>query len=439
MPLECEILHGNLERKTKYTRKWTRRFCKFDATSRYLSYANAEHESGPPKRTMLVNKMTRLSELVETDAFQLTTLLFDGPLVPNLSAATAAGDVVPHADDAQKSVQWAFRIPDRATFEVWYQWIRRSLAAAGFMSPLNGGLPASDPRHQLPYATVPLEHLFHFSRLEDAVMYSFLEVRCFDACAAAILGDDHNTMCGGVAIVGENAVHIFRSNATTICSFPITFVKTIRCSHGHQQQVDASRFCVLQLHAPEPDIVFECRSGLDGFVNALTVRHRMLSHGQHVLTCSNLPMDEKKATLTDLVACGKFRTKVERGFSWKRGGAALTSKAHLKKLLAKQMVRNSVEVTDALDDDGIAMQPTAIHLLTFAAAKDSSKGKVGGPASPLDNSTSMDVCSNGNGISLTSSQEPHENHRKGFDSSSSSSSAPISSSRSVVDIDDDDL
>lgn len=302
------VLKGTLERKTKYTKKWTSRYCTFDSATRHLTYA--ESEQGTPKGTMIVSKVTRIGEIRENIAAgEITVLLFDGHLAgSNAGKGDAAGAAAALVE------QWSFRVPTDL-FETWYEAVRRSLATAGLMDPYNYGLPAIDPRQNLPFAKVPLEFLFKFSLLEKAIIYTFTQVRFAEFASASL-----HTINDGIAIVGDRTLYIFRRNADVVRCSPITNVKEIRHTKGNT-------VCVLVMTAPEADFIFECGSGLDEFKHALSVQYRALSQGKHL---PSAPL-EGGTKLEDIVAAGKFRMTADEGY--KLQVASPTSKSRLKTAL----------------------------------------------------------------------------------------------------------
>ncbi|RNF15132.1 uncharacterized protein Tco025E_05602 [Trypanosoma conorhini] len=218
------------ERQTAFfTKAFKKRYVTFDPESRRLSYA--EDECKPPKGALIVTKVARCCQVMEVKASDLFTLMIDGK----------------HEDG--KEDQWTLRMPTREVFEEWHQAIRSVCAAAGLMEPLNFGLPFIDPRTSLPFAQVPLEHLFRFAVLEKAVIHFFATV----TLVTATTGKESHPARHHL-VVGDKAIYIFTHNATILYCSLISHIRRI-------YQGPEATFFAVHVKSPEPDIVVKDFSG----------------------------------------------------------------------------------------------------------------------------------------------------------------------------------
>src|SRR3989338_6820000 len=130
---------GWLDRGTKYTRSWSKRFVTLDRHARCLKYA--ENDKKDPKGTILMKKIVRTAEKNET--LKLGN--------PDLFSFAVEG-----VDPDGKDMMWLLRCTDKSSFDDWYSEIRTSIAGHGLMEPVHYGLPSKDPRCDLPLITVPV-------------------------------------------------------------------------------------------------------------------------------------------------------------------------------------------------------------------------------------------------------------------------------------------
>ncbi|EKG03331.1 hypothetical protein TCSYLVIO_005630 [Trypanosoma cruzi] len=212
------------ERQTaSFTKAFKKRYVTFDPESRKISYA--ENEQKPPKGVIIVTKMVRCCQVMEVKTSDLFTLIVDGS----------------HEDG--KEDQWTLRMPNRQVFEEWTEVIGNVCAAAGFMQPLNFGLPSVDPRTNLPFAQVPLEYLFKFAVLEKAVIHFFGTV----TLVTSTTGKDNHPARHNL-VVGDKAIYIFTQNATILYCSLISHIR--RIYHGPE-----ATFFAVHVKSPAPDIV----------------------------------------------------------------------------------------------------------------------------------------------------------------------------------------
>lgn len=220
---------GWLDRGTKYTKSWTKRFVTLERNARCLKYAESDKKA--PKGTILMKKVTRTAEKNET--------LRTGN--PDLFSFAVEG-----VDPDGKDMMWLLRCQDKSSFEEWYADIRASIAAHGLMEPVHYGLPARDPRCDLPLITVPVEHLFRFSLLDKAIMYYFGVVQlckppASSEASGALQFIDH------ILVLCDKNNYLFNFAADVIRCFPVSALEAIH----------AGDKCIgLKLQHPQHDVLF---------------------------------------------------------------------------------------------------------------------------------------------------------------------------------------
>lgn len=212
----------------------------FEIESRKLSYA--EDDRKPPRDTIVLTNFVRLCQVMEVKEHELLTLTVDGK----------------RADG--KEEHWTLRMPDRQAFEEWTTTLWTACAHVGLMSPFNFGLPPVDPLTKLPFAQVPLEHLFTFALLERAVIYFFDTVTLL----TSTVGKDHRPGRQRL-VVGDKAVYVFDQKAAVLCCCRISKIDSIYYSP------DATFFAI-GLQPPASDIVMKdvnCSVQLASILNTL--------------------------------------------------------------------------------------------------------------------------------------------------------------------------
>ncbi|KEG11629.1 Tcc1i14-2.7 [Trypanosoma grayi] len=214
---------------TSFTKAFKKRYVTFDRESRKLSYA--EDDSKPPKGVIIVTKVVRCCQVMKVKAAELLTLMIDGN----------------HEDG--RADQWTLRMPTLQLFEEWNETLWTACAGAGLMEPYNYGLPPVDPRSNLPFAQVPLQHLFKFSGLEKMVIHFFGAITLLSSTVAKDTQSPHH-----VLVVGDRAIYVFNLNATVIYCSLISHIRKLH--HGPE-----ATFFALQLRPPAPDIVVKDFSG----------------------------------------------------------------------------------------------------------------------------------------------------------------------------------
>ena len=227
------VLEDDLERTSKYIRKWAKRFVTFDDESRKISYGMAKDKL---KASMTVTKITRLAELqpVRSTSSDLYVVHVEG--------ATEDG----------KPDTWTIRIPDAAKFALWHQTIRNCLAAQGLMDPLSFGLPDEDPRNGLPFVTVGLEYLHKFSLLEKAIMYYF-GLATMHGFEMGLGTPEH------IVMVGDRNLYIFRPNADVLRCIPIESISSLK---GPADPSNPNSFAVISAQPAEHDVVLKASPDL---------------------------------------------------------------------------------------------------------------------------------------------------------------------------------
>ena len=231
-------LSGFIERTTKYTKQWSKRYFTFDPSTRKLTYGK-DDKSGP-KGSVVVTKIVRLSEQFEFKASS-----------PDLLSINVDGTM-----DDGKAEQWSMRFPDADMFDKWYIAVRGAVSAAGLMDSMNFGLPLIDPRYNLPFATIPLENLHKFGLLEKAIVYFFgaCAVHAKDTSAAvaqvgsSLLGS--GSLQDTYFVIGDKHVYTFRPSADVVRCFLLSSLVKVHHTPG-------TTYMCLQLEAPEADLIIK--------------------------------------------------------------------------------------------------------------------------------------------------------------------------------------
>lgn len=190
-------LQAFLDKSTKYTKSWSKRFLTLETSSRKLSYGESSQKAS--KGFIFMTKVTRAAE--KNGALK--------PGNPDLYSFVVEG-----VKDDGKTEQWALRCPDEPSFCEWYFAIRESIASNGLMDPLNFGLPEADPRSNVPFATVPIEFLSRFSLLERAIIYCF--------APATFHSNDPAEPIDQVFVAGDKFLYSFTSQADVTRCVPLT-------------------------------------------------------------------------------------------------------------------------------------------------------------------------------------------------------------------------
>eukprot|EP00744_Colponema_vietnamica_P007807 GILI01011183.1.p1 GENE.GILI01011183.1~~GILI01011183.1.p1 ORF type:complete len:506 (+),score=129.96 GILI01011183.1:210-1727(+) len=227
------LLEEELERTSKYIKKWAKRFVCFDDSTRKISYGTSKDKI---KSSMSITKVIRAAEQTQVRSDS-----------GNLHAVTIEGT----AEDG-KPDSWSIRMPDAKSFDLWYTTMRNCLAAQGMMDPLNFGLPTEDPRNGLSFVTVPLEHLNKFALLEKAILYYF--------GFATMHGYEHHTAPQEhIIMVGDRNLYIFRPNADVLRCVPIDSITGLK---GPQDATAQGAFGVVKVQPTEHDIVIKATTDL---------------------------------------------------------------------------------------------------------------------------------------------------------------------------------
>lgn len=258
------LLEEELERTSKYIKKWAKRFVSFDDSTRKISYGTAKDKI---KSTMSITKVTRAAEIsqVRSDS-------------GNLYAVNVEGT----AEDGKPDM-WSIRMPDAKTFDLWYTTMRNCLAAQGMMDPLNFGLPAEDPRNGLPFVTVPLEQLHKFALLEKAILYYF--------GFATMHGYEHHTAPQEhILMVGDRNLYVFRPNADVLRCVPIDAITGLK---GPQDPTSATAFAVIKVQPVEHDIVIKASNELPKLLQVIADVYKGLkSTGLAIENDATGPIDQ---------------------------------------------------------------------------------------------------------------------------------------------------
>jgi hypothetical protein len=324
---------GWLDRGTKYTKSWTKRYVSLERAARRLLYAESSEK--PAKGILLMKKITRTAEKNE------------GLKPPNADLYSFAVDGV---DPEGKESTWLLRCADLGSFEEWYLAIRASIAAHGLMDPIHYGLPDRDPRCDLPLITVPVEHLFRFSLLDKAIMYYFGVVQLVrmplpgevpPAGSGGLMLADH------ILVLCDKHNYVFNFSADVIRCFPVAALELIR----------AGDKCVgLKLQHPQHDVLFRTESPVA--IIEILRRTFVVATGQEVEVDSSKSAPEAVAAQMTLRPYDNFQLNVN----------APTPKQKLKHALdvyerqtgqafvygsaqnpAQQMSKTSVHTADAMD------------------------------------------------------------------------------------------
>ncbi|RNE99958.1 hypothetical protein TraAM80_07899 [Trypanosoma rangeli] len=297
------------ERQTAFfTKAFKKRYVTFNPEFRRLLYA--EEESKPPKGVIIVTKVVRCCQVMDVKASDLFMLMVDGN------------------QENGKEDQWTLRMPTRDVFDKWYQAIASVCAAAGLMEPLNFGLPSVDPRTNLPFAQLPLEHLFRFAVLEKAVIHFF-------ATATLVTS---NTGKGNHPVrhhfvVGDRAIYIFTHTATILYCSLISNIRRI------YQSPEATFFAV-HVKFPEPDIVV--KDFLEGAQAAFVLtRLFQVTTGKSL---SVLPINVPTAEV--LVESEQLRLSGGEGYE-------LHVVSPITKTRLRQMIDANKDGKDASDNSGL--------------------------------------------------------------------------------------
>lgn len=210
-----------LEKSAKYSKKWTKRYVTFDPDTKKLNYGESSEKAA--KASMVLTNIVRTSEK-------------DPKVVagnPDLFSFSVQGT---HTDG--KTDTWGIRCPDANAFDEWYFAIRNCLAAHGVMDPFHYGLPSRDPRTDLDFAHVPVEHLYRFSLLDRAIMYLFETVQVQSATSVEKMEE--------FLVIGDRCLYLFKVTADVHRCVPIVQVK----------KVFAGNSCVgFQIQEPQHDIL----------------------------------------------------------------------------------------------------------------------------------------------------------------------------------------
>jgi hypothetical protein len=208
-------LSAFLEKAAKYTKSWTKRFVKFNATQCSMAYGASSEAAA--KNTMTVGRLTRSSEKnsnMGAGSNDLYSFIVDGTL----------GD--------GKADQWTFRFPDETSFNEWYFHVRDVVAARGDMDPFHFGLPKEDPRVGLPFVHVPAQHLFRFGLLDRAIMYYFGDATVnVGAGSAAASGPDGQAL-SEVLVIGDRCLYLFKATADLHRCVPISQIRKVYAGSG---------------------------------------------------------------------------------------------------------------------------------------------------------------------------------------------------------------
>lgn len=212
------------ERQTSsFTKAFKKRYVTFEIECRKLSYAEDDRKC--PRDTIIVTNIVRVCQVMEVREHELLTLIIDGK----------------RADG--KEEHWTLRMPDRQSFDEWTEILWTACAYAGLMGPFNSGLPPVDPLTKLPFAQVPLEHLFTFALLERAVIYFFDTVTLF----TPTVKKDHRSGRQRL-VVGDKAVYVFDDKAAVLHCSRISSINYI--CYGSD-----ANFFAISFQPPEADIV----------------------------------------------------------------------------------------------------------------------------------------------------------------------------------------
>ncbi|CUG87052.1 Hypothetical protein, putative [Bodo saltans] len=335
---EPVVISGLVERIKKYTKKWAARFCTFDPAARKFTYSESDKENASVKAYLILTKVIRCAELRE------------GLMGPDVFTMNLEG----HLDgDSAKVEQWNMRFPNDEQFESWYEAMRRSLATAGLMEPYNYGLPPVDPRQGLPFARIPITHLFKFVLLEKAIVYSFTQLRFVDPTAVA---GATNALADGVLVVGDKLLYLFRPNADVLRCTNLTNITQLHYTKG-------CTTVALTVKAPEADLVIQVPEGLDVMKHALSVQFRAMNGGK-ALPVTPIDADKKIEAIA-----ATMRIKPDEGY--KIEVASPTAKSRLKHALDQYEKQ-----------EGVTFDPNAHRAKKATEKRQNSVGLPSGSASP---------------------------------------------------------
>lgn len=216
------LLEGFLEKSAKYTKSWTKRYLVFDPETCKLSYGESQQKM---KQTIQVTNIERSS--------QLSAKIVAGS--PDLYSCTVEGKLPDGKDE-----KYSIRCPDAHSFDEWFFAIRHAVGKTGSMDPFDYGLPERDPRTNLAFVRVPVEHLYRFHLLDRAIMYFFREVNVYSSTG----GDDSSRE---LLVIGDRCMYLFQATAEVHRCIPMQTVSAVWAGQG----------CIgIQFSPPQHDLLF---------------------------------------------------------------------------------------------------------------------------------------------------------------------------------------
>ena len=131
----------------------------------------------------------------------------------------------------------------------WYDTLYTALELAGKVKPRNAGLPARDPRFDLPFAAIPGEYAAQFVSLDNAVIYWFGAITKYGAPGKLSRKPSTEER---IVFIGDKCIYVTKPNSEVTRCMHIQQMTGLCTSVGTNQTGD--HFVVFKMAPPEYDL-----------------------------------------------------------------------------------------------------------------------------------------------------------------------------------------
>eukprot|EP00759_Apiculatamorpha_spiralis_P005750 PhF_6_TR13415/c0_g1_i3/m.21370 len=251
-----------MEKCAKTTKFWSKKFWKLQGLQ--LSYKDSEKDE-KYKQSIEIAKLSRTAEKEGGDLYGII-----------IEAAPAVGSSSSGKD--QKVEKWYVRVADTELFTEVHKLLVAALVHWGKLEDPSYGLPAADPRTNLPFVDVPLEHLMRFALLGKAVMHYFGEVteKFVPAKKAKPFVTDRR-----VVVVSDKNLYVCKNTSDITRCIKITDIQQI---YYHPPAVGIQ----VEHGSNEFDVFFTDMANIELFIKSVATLFTYLTHGK-ILPVSSFP------------------------------------------------------------------------------------------------------------------------------------------------------